>query len=221
MESGSKLIIFFPYPEGVERVRPLSDIENSLSMKCANTPTKASFIGQIVIPLHRESHSPTISVTDTVPGDIQQEINSLGSLHDSPVGHMSRWQVPAGNVSQPSPELPLTYSGGAPRGPDYDSIEEGGLAESRAKAPLIRQTKKEVNEGFLVALSQPSPNTVRTDNDIHFEESAQEQPLKIKCKNHGCGNIESNTGNKGEDNTRIISEYPSVMQTECYFHDDL
>ena len=77
MESGSTLIIFFPYPEGVERVRPLSDIENSLSMKCANTPTKASFIGQLGISSHMETHSPTISlvaayrVLCTVPSTVQ------------------------------------------------------------------------------------------------------------------------------------------------------
>ena len=51
-------------------------------------------------------------------------------------------------------------------------LDLGGLAESRAKAPLIRQTKEEVNEGLsLVTLSQPSPNSVR-DNDINIEESA-------------------------------------------------
>ena len=56
--------------------------------------------------------------------------------------------------------------------------------------------------------------TVRTDNDIHLEESAQEQPMIIQFKIHGCGNSESNTGTKGEDNTSIISENPSVMQRE-------
>ena len=73
MESGSKLIIFFPYPEGVEIVRPLSDTENSLSIWCANTPTSAAFIGQLEIPLHRETHSPIISVKDTVSGDIHNK----------------------------------------------------------------------------------------------------------------------------------------------------
>jgi len=65
MESGSTLIIYFPYPEGVAIVRPLSKVENSLSMKCANTPTKASFIGQLDISSNSESHSPILSVTDT------------------------------------------------------------------------------------------------------------------------------------------------------------
>ena len=110
MQEGSTIQVYLLGPEGPIINRPLSAREKSLTIQFPSSPsgTSASNIGikgedtTTIISENLNMEMPYVK-----PGDIQQEINTLGSLHVSPAGHMSRWQVPAGNVSQPSPELPL------------------------------------------------------------------------------------------------------------------
>jgi len=135
LQEGSTLRVYFLGLESPIINRPLSAREKSLTIHFPSNPTgnSASNIG-----ISGEDTTPTISENRNLempyvkPGDIQQETNTLGSLHVSPAGHMSRVTsimtfenkvLQSGDYSSCTPISNL-LRGRSAKGPPYEATVE-------------------------------------------------------------------------------------------------
>lgn len=157
MQEGSTLRVYFLGPESPIINRPLSAEEKSLTIKFPSNPTgnSASNIGRSgedIIPTISENlklvgySQQGVQKTSGKPDAKQQESNSLGSLHGSPEdsclgGKYLRemWFCPLLNC--------LGHTLDGPLGDQTMFQVKKELDERRPLGPLLRQTKKEVNEG--------------------------------------------------------------------------